>query len=81
MKYVNKFHGSQLFAGSQVRGGSQPNTSLYTYILYNLEFHVRITSSYDGMHMKVVDANKGGVVAIVEGLRGFVPFSQISTVS
>ncbi|KAL0548470.1 hypothetical protein IC582_012922 [Cucumis melo] len=30
---------------------------------------------------KVVDANKGGVVAVVEGLRGFVPFSQISTKS
>lgn len=28
---------------------------------------------------KVVGANKGGVVAVVEGLRGFVPFSQIST--
>ncbi|KAK9287877.1 hypothetical protein L1049_016319 [Liquidambar formosana] len=28
---------------------------------------------------KVVGANKGGVVALVEGLRGFVPFSQIST--
>ncbi|XP_020595211.1 30S ribosomal protein S1, chloroplastic-like [Phalaenopsis equestris] len=28
---------------------------------------------------KVVGGNKGGVVAIVEGLRGFVPFSQIST--
>ncbi|KAL8100457.1 hypothetical protein AgCh_032644 [Apium graveolens] len=28
---------------------------------------------------KVIDANKGGVVAVVEGLRGFVPFSQIST--
>lgn len=27
---------------------------------------------------KVVGANKGGVVALVEGLRGFVPFSQIS---
>ncbi|KAK7291732.1 hypothetical protein RIF29_07108 [Crotalaria pallida] len=27
---------------------------------------------------KVVGANKGGVVAEVEGLRGFVPFSQIS---
>ncbi|KAK8585903.1 hypothetical protein V6N13_050873 [Hibiscus sabdariffa] len=27
---------------------------------------------------KVVGANKGGVVAMVEGLRGFVPFSQIS---
>ncbi|KAK1347900.1 hypothetical protein POM88_055013 [Heracleum sosnowskyi] len=27
----------------------------------------------------VVGANKGGVVALVEGLRGFVPFSQIST--
>ncbi|KAJ8560476.1 hypothetical protein K7X08_022336 [Anisodus acutangulus] len=27
---------------------------------------------------KVVSANKGGVVALVEGLRGFVPFSQIS---
>lgn len=47
----------------------------------NLEFHVRITSYYGGMHLKVVDANKGGIVAIVEGLRGFVPFSQISTVS
>lgn len=30
---------------------------------------------------KVVGANKGGVVALVEGLRGFVPFSQISTKS
>ncbi|XP_024986588.1 30S ribosomal protein S1, chloroplastic [Cynara cardunculus var. scolymus] len=28
---------------------------------------------------KVVGANKGGVVAIVEGLRGFIPFSQISS--
>ncbi|NP_001333380.1 30S ribosomal protein S1 [Solanum lycopersicum] len=26
---------------------------------------------------KVVSANKGGVVALVEGLRGFIPFSQI----
>ncbi|KAL1334986.1 hypothetical protein HN51_063935 [Arachis hypogaea] len=30
---------------------------------------------------KIVGANKGGVVAEVEGLRGFVPFSQISTKS
>nr|XP_010921394.1 30S ribosomal protein S1, chloroplastic [Elaeis guineensis] len=30
---------------------------------------------------KVVGGNKGGVVAIVEGLRGFIPFSQISTKS
>ncbi|GMP57210.1 hypothetical protein CsSME_00021386 [Camellia sinensis var. sinensis] len=30
---------------------------------------------------KIVGANKGGIVAMVEGLRGFVPFSQISTVS
>ncbi|GKV06815.1 hypothetical protein SLEP1_g18651 [Rubroshorea leprosula] len=30
---------------------------------------------------KVVDANKGGVVAVVEGLKGFVPFSQISSKS
>lgn len=30
---------------------------------------------------KVVGANKGGVVALVEGLRGFVPFSQISSKS
>ncbi|KAK4374500.1 hypothetical protein RND71_005177 [Anisodus tanguticus] len=30
---------------------------------------------------KVVSANKGGVVALVEGLRGFVPFSQISSKS
>ncbi|CAH1442357.1 unnamed protein product [Lactuca virosa] len=30
---------------------------------------------------KVVGANKGGIVAIVEGLRGFVPFSQISSKS
>ncbi|CAI9762591.1 unnamed protein product [Fraxinus pennsylvanica] len=29
----------------------------------------------------VAGANKGGVVAVVEGLRGFVPFSQISTKS
>ncbi|KAJ8766488.1 hypothetical protein K2173_022547 [Erythroxylum novogranatense] len=28
---------------------------------------------------KVLSANKGGVVAQVEGLRGFVPFSQISS--
>ncbi|CAI0467585.1 unnamed protein product [Linum tenue] len=28
---------------------------------------------------KVVGANKGGVVAVVEGIRGFVPFSQISS--
>ena len=30
--------------------------------------------------MQVIGGNKGGIVAIVEGLRGFVPFSQISTV-
>ncbi|KAL0376323.1 UNVERIFIED_CONTAM: 30S ribosomal protein S1, chloroplastic [Sesamum calycinum] len=30
---------------------------------------------------RIVGANKGGVVAMVEGLRGFVPFSQISTKS
>ncbi|KAK4798702.1 hypothetical protein SAY86_031028 [Trapa natans] len=30
---------------------------------------------------KVVGANKGGVVAVVEGIRGFVPFSQISSKS
>ncbi|KAF8401266.1 hypothetical protein HHK36_012199 [Tetracentron sinense] len=30
---------------------------------------------------KIVGANRGGVVAVVEGLRGFVPFSQISTKS
>lgn len=30
---------------------------------------------------KVIGANKGGVVATVEGLTGFVPFSQISTAS
>ncbi|XP_077218742.1 small ribosomal subunit protein bS1c-like [Tasmannia lanceolata] len=30
---------------------------------------------------KIVGANKGGVVVVVEGLRGFVPFSQISTKS
>lgn len=30
---------------------------------------------------KVIGGNKGGVVAIVEGLRGFIPFSQISTKS
>lgn len=30
---------------------------------------------------KIVGANKGGVVALVEGLRGFIPFSQISTKS
>eukprot|EP00262_Sarcandra_glabra_P021270 TRINITY_DN888_c0_g2_i1.p1 TRINITY_DN888_c0_g2~~TRINITY_DN888_c0_g2_i1.p1 ORF type:complete len:424 (-),score=68.37 TRINITY_DN888_c0_g2_i1:327-1598(-) len=28
---------------------------------------------------KVIGGNRGGVVAVVEGLRGFVPFSQIST--
>ncbi|KAI3459187.1 hypothetical protein Pfo_015850 [Paulownia fortunei] len=30
---------------------------------------------------KIVGANKGGLVAVVEGLRGFVPFSQVSTKS
>lgn len=30
---------------------------------------------------KIIDANKGGVVAEVEGLKGFVPFSQMSTQS
>ncbi|KAE8703393.1 30S ribosomal protein S1 [Hibiscus syriacus] len=30
---------------------------------------------------KIVGGNKGGVVALVEGLRGFVPFSQISSKS
>lgn len=30
---------------------------------------------------KIIGANKGGVVALVEGLRGFVPFSQISSKS
>ncbi|GLT34753.1 hypothetical protein SLA2020_092520 [Shorea laevis] len=30
---------------------------------------------------KVVEANQGGVVAMVEGLKGFVPFSQISSKS
>lgn len=32
------------------------------------------------IYVQVVGANKGGVVAMVEGLRGFVPFSQISLV-
>ena len=31
------------------------------------------------MKSKVVSANKGRVVALVEGLRGFIPFSQISS--
>ncbi|XVF38930.1 hypothetical protein REPUB_Repub20aG0144900 [Reevesia pubescens] len=31
------------------------------------------------MKGKVVGANKGGIVALVEGLKGFVPFSQISS--
>jgi small subunit ribosomal protein S1 len=30
---------------------------------------------------QLIDSNKGGVVAEVEGLKGFVPFSQMSTVS
>ncbi|KAM7512713.1 hypothetical protein LguiB_011588 [Lonicera macranthoides] len=30
------------------------------------------------IYVQVVGANKGGVVAMVEGLSGFVPFSQIS---
>ncbi|XP_043724370.1 30S ribosomal protein S1, chloroplastic [Telopea speciosissima] len=30
---------------------------------------------------KIVGGNKGGVVAVVEGIRGFVPFSQISSKS
>jgi hypothetical protein len=30
--------------------------------------------------VQVVLANKGGLVVQVEGLRGFVPFSQISAV-
>ncbi|KAF8392733.1 hypothetical protein HHK36_023082 [Tetracentron sinense] len=28
---------------------------------------------------KIISANKGGVVAVVEGICGFIPFSQIST--
>lgn len=36
--------------------------------------------SFFGFNDQVVGANKGGIVALVEGLRGFVPFSQISTV-
>ena len=31
--------------------------------------------------VQVLSANRGGVVVSVEGLRGFVPFSQISAVS
>ncbi|CAK9313835.1 unnamed protein product [Citrullus colocynthis] len=30
---------------------------------------------------KVVDANKGGVLVVVEGLKGFVPFSEILMIS
>ena len=29
---------------------------------------------------QVIGGNKGGVVALVEGLKGFVPFSQVSSV-
>jgi hypothetical protein len=29
----------------------------------------------------VIGGNKGGVVALVEGLKAFVPFSQVSSVS
>jgi hypothetical protein len=31
--------------------------------------------------LQALSANRGGVVVEVEGLRGFVPFSQISAVS
>ena len=31
--------------------------------------------------LQVIGGNKGGVVALVEGLKGFVPFSQVSSVS
>ncbi|KAJ6726580.1 30S RIBOSOMAL PROTEIN S1 CHLOROPLASTIC [Salix purpurea] len=34
-----------------------------------------------GNERRVVGGNKGGLVAVVEGLRGFVPFSQISSKS
>ena len=52
-------------------------------------YAVQITALFFGgkneliprIYMQVVSANKGGVVAVVEGLRGFVPFSQISSVS
>lgn len=47
-------------------------TALYSFLCFCL---------IPGIYMQVVSANKGGVVAVVEGLRGFVPFSQISSVS
>jgi hypothetical protein len=31
--------------------------------------------------VQVLSANRGGLVVLVEGLRGFVPFSQITAVS
>lgn len=30
--------------------------------------------------LQVIGGNKGGVVALVEGLKAFVPFSQVSSV-
>lgn len=44
------------------------------YVYYGFFFFVNQNM------LQIVGANRGGVVAIVEALRGFVPFSQISTV-
>ncbi|KAK9136630.1 hypothetical protein Sjap_007224 [Stephania japonica] len=45
-------------------------------ILPSAVYNVTVTNP---KRMQVIGGNKGGVVAVVEGLRGFVPFSQIST--
>lgn len=53
---------------------------LFIYeLIYSL--YQSLSHSYVHSVWQIIDANKGGVVAEVEGLKGFVPFSQISTVS
>lgn len=61
---------------------------LYDILLYNMVSYFQLKGQdilslpfFFGFNKQVVGANKGGVVAMVEGLRGFVPFSQVSTVN
>jgi hypothetical protein len=51
------------------------------FLFFFFFFFISFLNLIPGIYMQVVGANKGGVVALLEGLRGFVPFSQISSVS
>lgn len=43
-------------------------------------FTASLINWLDLLFAQVVGGNTGGVVAVVEGLNGFIPFSQISMV-